>query len=62
MGQSVLRSTTDGMVIALALVPVGGVAYLADPGRILAPWVRLIAMTGLILVAVVVFGKARRGV
>ena len=60
-GLSVLDDTTDGMVSIIA--PVGGVTYLADPGRILAPWVGLIAMTGLILVAVVLFfKKAHRGV
>ena len=52
IGQSVLRNTTDGTVV-ITPVPVGGVGYLADPGRILAPWVGLIAMTGLILVAAI---------
>lgn len=59
VGLSVLRNTTDGMVIIP--IPVGGVAYLADPAQILAPWVgRLSVIAGLILGAAVVFRKAHR--
>ena len=62
-GSSVLRNTTNGTIEISVTAPVGGVGYLADPAQILAPWVGLIAMTGLILVAVVRFlKKAHRGV
>ncbi len=58
-GGSVLRDKTDGTVIIP--IPVGGVARLPDPGRILVPWMlRLAVISGLILGAAVAFRKAHR--
>jgi hypothetical protein len=55
-GASVLRDTADCEVIAV--VPVGGVAYLPSRAQILAPWLGKLGMVaGLILGAVVVFRK-----
>lgn len=60
-GGSVLDEKIDATVTTTTLVPVGGVARLPNPGRILMPWmVRLTVIVGLFLGAVVVSRRVRR--
>ena len=57
-GASVLRDTADCELTVVT--PVGGVAYLADRGQILGPWVvGLTVIAGLILGAAVALRRAR---
>lgn len=62
-GGKLLREKTDGIVIIrMPVIPVGGVTYPDAPGQILALWVGLIVVGGLILGAVGMIFRRRKGV